>query len=67
MKTSKVNAINKIAIKGDRNEPVIAAIQNIKINHPELYKELSKVINLWRKTHRLACGMKAPFPTFFLH
>jgi|GEM_PF-6725127 len=25
------------------------------------------VINLWRKTHRLACGMKAPFPTFFLH
>lgn len=25
------------------------------------------VINLWRKIHRLACGMKAPFPTFFLH
>lgn len=24
-----------------------------------------KVINLWRKTHRLACGMKALFPTFF--
>ena len=49
MKASKVNAINKIAIKGDRNEPVIAAIQNIKINHPELYKELSKVIDveLW--------------------
>ena len=21
------------------------------------------VINLWRKTHRLACGMKAPFST----
>ena len=49
MKASKVNAINKIAIKGDRNEPVIAAIQNIEINHPELYKELSKVIDveLW--------------------
>lgn len=49
MKASKVNAINKIAIKGDRNEPIIAAIQNIKINHPELYKELSKVIDveLW--------------------
>ena len=27
MKASKVNAINKIAIKGDRSEPVIAAIQ----------------------------------------
>ena len=49
IKASKVNAINKIAIKGDRNEPVIAAIQNIEINHPELYKELSKVIDveLW--------------------
>ena len=49
MKVSKVNAINKIAIKGDRNEPIIAAIQNIEINHPELYKELSKVIDveLW--------------------
>ena len=43
------SAINKIAIKGDRNEPIIAAIQNIEINHPELYKELSKVIDveLW--------------------
>lgn len=49
MKASKVNAINKIAIKGDRAEPVIVAIQDIKINHPELYKELSKVIDveLW--------------------
>ena len=49
MKASKINAINKIAIKGDRSEPIIVAIQNIKINHPELYKELSKVIDveLW--------------------
>lgn len=49
IKNRKVNAINKIAIKGDRSEPVIAAIQNIEINHPELYKELSKVIDveLW--------------------
>ena len=30
-------------------------------------KSVNGVINLWRKTHRLACGMKAPFPTFFLH
>lgn len=49
MKTSKVEATNKIAIKGDRNEPIIAAIQNIRIQMPELYKELSKVIDyeLW--------------------
>lgn len=46
MKASKVNAINKIAIKGDRYEPIITAIQNIEINHPELYKELSKVIDI---------------------
>ena len=37
MKASKVNAINKIAIKGDRAEPVIVAIQDIKINHHEGY------------------------------
>ena len=49
MKTSKVEAVNKIAIKGDRNEPIIAAIQNIEINHPNLYSELRKVIDykLW--------------------
>lgn len=49
MKTSKVEATNKIAIKGDRNEPIIAAIQDIQIKHPELYKELAKVIDyeLW--------------------
>lgn len=49
MKASKVEAINKIAIKGDRNEPIIRAISDIKIHHPELYKELQKVIDyeLW--------------------
>lgn len=49
MKTSKVNATNKIAIKGDRSEPLIEAIHDIRMNHPELYKELSKVIDveLW--------------------
>ena len=49
MKASKVEATNKIAIKGDRNEPIIAAIQDIQIKHPELYKELNKVIDyeLW--------------------
>ena len=49
MKTSKVEATNKIAVKGDRNEPIIVAIQDIRIHHPELYRELSKVIDyeLW--------------------
>ena len=49
MKTSKVEAINKVAIKGDRNEPIIMAIMNIRIKHPELYRELAKVIDveLW--------------------
>ncbi len=49
MKTSRVETRNKIAIKGDRDEPIIMAIQNIKIYHPELYKELNKVIDyeLW--------------------
>ncbi|KSV57736.1 hypothetical protein [Acetivibrio ethanolgignens] len=49
MKASKVEATNKIAIKGDRSEPIIAAIQDIRIKHPELYKELNKVIDyeLW--------------------
>ena len=49
MKTSKVKAINKIAIKGDRNEPIISAIQWLRIQHPEFHKELSKVIDveLW--------------------
>ena len=32
-----------------------------------LDNEAEMVINLWRKSHRLACGMKATFPTFFLH
>lgn len=49
MKANKINIKNKIAIKGDRGEPLIKAIQDIQINHPELYKELSKVIDveLW--------------------
>lgn len=49
MKASKVETTNKIAIKGDRSEPIIAAIQDIQIKHPELYKELNKVIDyeLW--------------------
>ena len=49
MKASRVEVTNKVAIKGDRNEPIIKAIQDIQINHPELYKELSKVIDyeLW--------------------
>ena len=49
MKTSKVEAINKIAIKGDRNEPIISAIQWLRIQHPEFHKELSNVIDveLW--------------------
>ena len=45
MKASKVEATNKIAIKGDRSEPIIAAIQDIQIKHPALYKELNKVID----------------------
>lgn len=49
MKAKKVEATNKIAIKGDRNEPLIKAIQDIEIKEPELYRELSKVIDyeLW--------------------
>ena len=49
MKASKVESTNKIAIKGDKNEPIIKAIQDIQINHPNLYRELSKVIDyeLW--------------------
>lgn len=46
MRTSKVNATNKIAIKGDRREPIIEAIGDIQMNHPDLYKELSKVIDI---------------------
>ena len=45
MKASKVEATNKIVIKGDRSEPIIAAIQDIQIKHPELYKELNKAID----------------------
>ena len=49
MKTSKVEAKNKIAIKGDRNEPIISAIQDLRIHYPEFHKELKKVIDveLW--------------------
>lgn len=49
MKTSKVEATNKIAIRGDRNEPIIKAIQSIQIHQPDLYSELKKVIDyeLW--------------------
>lgn len=46
MKTHKIEAKNKIAIKGDRDEPIIIAVQNIKYTHPELYRELSKVIDI---------------------
>jgi hypothetical protein len=41
VKTHKIEAKNKIAIKGDRDEPIIVAVQNIKQTHPELYRELS--------------------------
>ena len=49
MNTSKVEATNKITIKGDRNEPIISAIQWLRIQNPEFHKELSKVIDveLW--------------------
>jgi hypothetical protein len=46
VKTHKIEAKNKIAIKGDRDEPIIVAVQNIKYTHPELYRELSKVIDI---------------------
>lgn len=46
MKSSKVEAINKIAIRGDRNEPLINVLQWLKIKNPEQYKELGKVIDL---------------------
>ena len=46
MKTSKVESINKIAIKGDRNEPIISVIQWLRIQHPDFYKVLSKVIDI---------------------
>lgn len=46
MKASKVEATNKVAIKGDRNEPIIIAIMDIRIKRPELYRELAKVIDI---------------------
>lgn len=44
MKTHKIEAKNKIAIKGDRDEPIIVAVQNIKQTHPELYRELIDIL-----------------------
>lgn len=46
MKISKLEVKNKIAIMGDKDEPIIAAIREIQINHPELYTELQKVIKV---------------------
>ena len=36
-------------ITGDRNEPIISVLQDIQITKPELWEQLSKVIdyNLW--------------------
>lgn len=49
MKESKVQTINKIAVRGNRKQPIIAAITNIKLYKSELYRELEKVldIELW--------------------
>lgn len=49
MRTSKVEAVNKIEIRGDRNKPLIAAIHDIYVKNREMYNELSKVISyeLW--------------------
>ena len=46
MKTHKIEAVNKIAITGDRNNPFITALQDIEVKNPKLYKELNKVIDL---------------------
>ena len=45
----KVEAKNKIHINGDRSEPLLAALMDIKNNNPNLWNELSKVIqfNFW--------------------
>ena len=49
MKTSKVEAKNKIAIRGDINEPFIVALTDLMIQNREFYDELKKVIDveLW--------------------
>lgn len=46
MKISKLDVKNKIAIMGDKDEPIIAAIREIQVKHPELYTELQKVITV---------------------
>ena len=41
---------------------VIKALEKIKKDtHVQLFSDSQYVINLWRKTHMLACGMKATF------
>lgn len=49
MDIENVEAIHKIHINGDRNEPLIEALTTIKHEQPGLFKELSKVIqfNYW--------------------
>lgn len=51
MKESKVQTIYKIAVRGNRKQPIIAAITNIKLYKSELYRELEKVldIELWNE------------------
>ena len=51
MKESKVQKINKITVRGNRKQPIIAAITNIKLYKSELYRELEKVldIELWNE------------------
>ena len=46
MKTSKVEAKNKIAIRGDRNEPIIVALTDLMLQNREFYDELKKVIDI---------------------
>ncbi len=45
----KVETVNKILITGEHGEPLIEALQDIKHHKPEVWKELSKVIqfSLW--------------------
>lgn len=42
---NKVKAKNKIFIMGDRNEPIISALTDIRFDRPDLFDELSKVID----------------------
>ena len=49
MNIENVEAIHKIHINGDRSEPLIEALVSLKHEQPELFKELSKVVqfNYW--------------------